>query len=145
MTFILALAGVLTIFGVIWTLRQPEAESISVHFRCDAVSPDGVYRCLGSMGHSGWCNNGDIEWRWEAWAVGCDDDTRSARPAIEPTMDAPVLTSGRRIPRRVFWLGVLVVAWVAIYGYGSHSQQTPQTRMTCDWQVTKCVDWRPQM
>ena len=139
-----ALAGVLAIFGAYWIVNAPTATKadLSPHFGCDSVSPDGLYACTQEMAHNGWCCNGEVEWRYESWAIGDDDHTRAAPPAADTTV-VPKSGTGRqrRIPRPLFWIGIALVAGIANYQYDTKHQTAPPPQYDCDWQVTKCVNW----
>lgn len=135
-----ALAGVLAIFGVYWVRNAPDVPNFSFahRFGCDSVSPDGMYHCTQEMAHNGWCCNGEVEWRYESWAIAHDDATRAA-PEPSTTVVRPARQ--RRIPRAMFWAGLALVAGIANYEIDTDRQAAPPPQYDCDWQVTKCVNW----
>lgn len=143
MATLIALAGVLLIFGVLWVVNSPQPRRIEVQFACDSVSPDGKYRCMDQMAHVGWCHNGDIEWHYQAWAVAADDDTHFAVPPMVPDTATEALTvRRRRIPRPVFWAGLLLVAGVANISYDTSHAQPPEKQWHCEWEATTCTNWQ---
>lgn len=126
----LAMAGVALIFGVCWVVNSPTRLVVTPErFDCDSESPDGVYRCTQDMGHSGWCRNGTVEWRFEAWAIGGDDNTHFAASPVVP--ESPTVAAAtkrhKRIPRPVFWLGLYAVAWVFSYSHDTKELQQEAT------------------
>lgn len=148
MIAVLALAGVLSIFGVLWAINAPEPpRRDSPRWHCDSMSPDGKYQCMESMAHLGWCRNGDIEWRYESWAVGGDDDTHAATPPLrradqtERLLDTRARRS-RRIPRPVFWVGLLLVVGVANLDYDNHHPAPVEKAWHCTWSVNTCTNWQ---
>lgn len=141
MVVLLALTGVLLLFGVLTILNAPPIPKPTWgNPRCDATSPDGVYRCTLHLAHTGWCQNGSIEWRYESWAIGSDDDTRAATPPLAGTevISGPAT---RRIPRLVFWGGIALVLWVASYGA---TQANQEPTYTCEWTGISCTNWKTQ-
>lgn len=136
-----ALAGVLAIFGVYWICNAPPVPDFrpTRRFRCDSMSPDGLYGCTQEMAHNGWCHNGQVQWRYESWAIGHDDQTAMTPEPTTTTM--PTEGRQRRIPRPVFWLGIILVAGIANYEIDTSRQTAPPPQYDCDWQVTKCVNW----
>ena len=126
MIALVALAGVVAIFCVIWVVNGPEPAPPG-QWECDSRSPDDRYGCLAGMAHTGWCRNGDVEWRYDAWAIGCDDYTRANNPPIVPTQHVAVVAAPtRRIPRPVFWIGVLLVVGVANFNYDTQHPDPPK-------------------
>lgn len=142
MAFILALTGVLLVFGVVVVLNSPALpEPVWTRVDCDSISPDGVYRCRLPLAHNGWCENGNLEWRYNSWAIAADDSTRAAAP---PTEAMPATTEfhrarKRRLPRPLLWLGLGFLLWVATYSVG-YTADKPD--LTCDWSGVSCTNWR---
>jgi hypothetical protein len=101
---------------------------------------------MDAMAHIGWCHNGDIEWRYDSWAVGSEDYTRAAAPPI--TREDPTIAIRgrvRRIPRRVFWAGLLLMAGIANYEYDTKNPPpAPEKPWQCDFTGLKCVNWRQE-
>ena len=136
---LLTILGVAAIWAVLWVINGPQEKSPEFH--CDSVSPDGKYPCMESMAHVGWCHNGDIEWRYESWAIGEDDDTRYA---VEPEqVDPPtqVISRKRRLPRSAIALGVLAVMSVFNYTHDTAHPKPVTPSYDCDWNAVRCENW----
>lgn len=137
---VLTILGVALIWGVLWVMNGPVPSKRE--FRCDSRSPDGLYECVGGIAHVGWCHNGDVQWRYESWAIGADDDTLYA--AEPQQVDPPTRRIGRhrRLPRSALVLGVLAVVGVTNYAYDTDRpvEPTPQS-YDCDWKAVRCENW----
>lgn len=133
-----AAGGVLAIWAVVAVINS--RPSLVERFDCDSVSPDGDLRCTESMAHNGWCRSGDIEWRYEAWAIGADDYTRAAQPPDEPTK--PIAKKAkRRIPRTLFWGGLAFVFGIHLVNIDNHkpAEPPPPKVQHCDhWWAWQC-------
>ena len=140
---ILVLAGVLVIYGVSVMVNTPKPpEPMWSRMNCDSTSPDGVYRCTLHMAHNGWCENGNVEWRYEAWAIGSDDNTRAASPPILVAEPQQAVQQRTRIPRPVFWIGILLLAGTANFAYDTQHPKQPEQSWSCDWSATTCKNWQ---
>jgi len=145
MVVLLAITGVLAIFAVIWVINSPyrQGRQASGELRCDSTSPDGNYQCLLGLAHDGWCGNGELEWRWDAWAIGADDHTRG-RPPTKTQASEPPATRVRRIPRFAFWCGIGFVILIMSVNYDTHEPVAPTVPdYDCQWRFTKCEQWKP--
>lgn len=141
---LLALAGILALWAVIWTVNAPPAAAIKPNFYCDSLSPDGKYRCMDVMAHNGWCHNRDIEWRYESWAVGSDDDTRLDQEPEQRDTPTQVTTAVRkRLSKLVIAAGVLLVMSVYSFAYDSTHPKQATPKYDCNWQAVRC-DWTPR-
>jgi len=139
---LLTVAGVLVLLSVVWVVNQPVKPRTVQEFDCDAVSPDGKYRCMDEMAHAGWCHNGDIEWRYDAWAIGSDDYTRQdAPPQMAEFITAPITKTRKRIPRLAVAAGVLAVLVVYNLAYDTVHPKPAEPQYDCDWQVVRCENW----
>ena len=141
---LLALAGVLLLWGVIWSVHAPVLD-IKPQFYCDSVSPDGKYRCMDTMAHVGWCHNRDIEWRYESWAIGGDDNTRQAQePEQRDTPTYAVTGKSKRLSWPVIAAGVIVVMAVFNFAYDTMHPKQPAPKYDCHWQAVRCENWTPR-
>lgn len=141
MATLLAVVGVLLLFAVVWIANGPPVQRIRVPFACDAVSPDGKYRCMGSMAHNGWCHNGDIEWRHDAWAISADDNTRAAGAAqVAAPITEQLPVRRRRLPWPLLLGGFFVVCAIANSAYDTRNPQQERTPH-CDYVGMQCINW----
>jgi hypothetical protein len=138
----LAVAGVLALWSVIWVTNKP-SQAIKPTFPCDSLSPDGKYRCMDTMAHNGWCHNRDIEWRYEAWAIGSDDHTRHDAPPQVREADTVVGKTGtrKRLPRAIIVAGLVAIAMVYSFAYDTAHPKQATPQYDCDWQVVRCENW----
>lgn len=137
---ILAVTGVLILTGVyVITTAPPVLKRVPHPMRCDALSPDGKYQCVLDLAHSGWCADGDVEWRYESWAIGSDDDTRHAPQPGATLVATKPLVRTRRIPKPLLVAGAAVILWTLVEV--TDNTPPPAPTATCHWNATKC-DWK---
>ena len=122
----IAASGVLAIWLVVAVVNADRPRQLK-RFDCDSVSPDGDLRCEEAMAHNGWCHSGDMEWRYESWAIGAEDYTRAAQPHYEPT--TAIVARRRVIPRTVFWGGLALVFAVHLVNLDNHKPAPPQPKV----------------
>ena len=137
---ILVVTGVLMLAGVYLILTAPGVPKRLVRpMRCDAVSPDGAYQCVLDLAHNGWCADGDVEWRYETWAIGAEDSTRHAPlPGSTLAVEKTALRR-RRIPAPLLVAGAAVILWTLVQV--TDDTPPPAPTATCDWNAVRC-DWK---
>ena len=141
----LALAGVVTLWVVIWLLNAPATPRKSRNGHCGLPSPDDRYGCVEPLAHVGWCRNGQLLWRGSAWAAGAEDDTCfAAEPEVVTEHITGPPAKHRRLPRTFIWLGVFVVMFVWNYQFDTEHPPPPRMEPHCDQMepgIYKCVKW----
>lgn len=137
---VLTILGVALIWGVLWVMNGPVPSKRE--FMCRSVSPDGLYECVDALAHVGWCHNGDVRWRYEAWAIGHDDDTLydSEPERIDPPTQP--LKRRRRLPPMAIALGLFAVMAVTSYTHDTAKQPEPTPQSyDCEWKAVRCENW----